>query len=108
MSKTSHRRRRAHRHETTDRIAILAAWCQHESDFPEARKGAHDALIAMMGDRRAGRVEWHHFEGDAARDLLATLKEGATPELFDHYRHLGAFLREYGGWIVTASAAERA
>lgn len=103
MSKPSRRARRRARHD--ENVGILIGWCATEDDLAETRQGTHDALIKLMGDRRTGGVSWRQLTGDDAREALSMLTRGEMrPELLDHYRHLRAFLREYGGWLVIATA----
>jgi hypothetical protein len=112
MSTRAERRRQARR-DAKQRCAVpanhgvLVGWAATEADLPEARQITHDKLIALMGDRRTGGVEWRTVVGAQAEQALGTLQVGASPTLADHYRRLGGMLREYGGFLVVASAAGR-
>lgn len=87
---------------------MLVGWCAAEEDLPDARQGTHDALLKVMGDRRTGGVTWRHYTGDQANEVLDRLVvDEKRPELSDHYRRLRALLREYGGWLVVATAPGR-
>jgi hypothetical protein len=107
MSKAArilHRQQRRTRHSADEHIVIVVGWCLTEDDLAEVRKGIHDALIKLMGDRRTGGVSWRQYTGSDATEVLVRLKEGAGRDELEHYRRCSALLREYGGWLVAASA----
>lgn len=81
-------------------------WCKDEAAIPDARKQLHDNLIASMGDRRTGGVQWIWHTGQDAIDFLKAMLEGDghAPGWNDYIRRLRAMLREYDGWIVAAVA----
>lgn len=92
-----------------NRVGVLIGWAHTEADLPEARQATHDQLISLMGAGRTGGVTWRQATGTDALSMLAAAAVD-TPidsELFDHYRRLRAMLREYGGWLVLASAPGR-
>jgi hypothetical protein len=48
-------------------------------------------------------VKWIIRTGDDATRVLGELHAGNPPEeISNHYRRIGAHLREYGGWLVVA------
>lgn len=64
-----------------------------------------------LGPRRTGEVQFTVVAGDQARahlaDLRSKLVELKGPEsevMANHYRRIGAQLREYGGVVITALA----
>lgn len=97
------RARRAERHSD---VACLLAWCATEDDLAEARRRTHDALIEMMGPARTGGVTWRWWKGERAREVVeVALADPDQPaDLAAYYRQVLAHLREYGGYVVVASA----
>lgn len=85
---------------TGQMVGVLVGWCSDETALEETRRGTHDALIAMMGDRRTGPVAWHQVTGVEASLALVQL-DGSGAVVDPHVRRL--FYR-WGGWLVIASA----
>lgn len=103
MSKTSRRPRRAARHLD---YGIQLGWCESAADLDTVRRETHDTLIANMGHARTGGVSWSIVTGDDAFKRLSTLFEHSpSPEHSESYRRIRGMLREYGGFLVIASAA---
>lgn len=91
---------------TPEGWGTTAGWCD-EASIELAKKQTHDTLIALMGDRRIGGVQWRIHTGQEAVEALGVLRKGATGEHADYYRQIGAHLREYGGYLVVAMAPGR-
>jgi hypothetical protein len=84
---------------------VVAGWCATDADLPEARKDTHDQLIALMGDNRAGPVQWQWWEGRDATETLEAMKADTTDfELSELYRRMSGLLREQGGILLVAMA----
>lgn len=103
------RARRKHNHDYDPWVGIQLAWAENEDALPEARQRTHDHLIASMGANRTGGVKWSQLQTEAGKDFLNNIigDEGNSAELNDYYRRLYAHLREYGGWLVVATAEGR-
>jgi hypothetical protein len=87
---------------------VQPAWAADHEALPEARQQAHDLLLEQMGERRTGPVTFRTYEGRSAHsvlDVLAT-KYGHEGMAADVIRRLRAHLREYGGFLVVATAPE--
>lgn len=85
--------------------AWVAAWAADEAALPEARTGTHDNLIALLGARRRGGVRWGQWTGAEAVAQLGQLQgEAYAPAVANYLRAIGGHLREYGGWLVVATA----
>lgn len=113
MSTSAHRaeRRRAERAHAKRRrmhdehCGVLFGWCATKDDLPDARRQTHDLLIKLMGARRTGPVSWVWWTGDEAHQALDRAAEGELrTEHLANYRQLRAHLREWGGYIVLATA----
>lgn len=101
--------RRPARHDDQD-YGVQPGWCATLDDLEDAKSASHDLLIASMGARRTGPVEWRWWTGDEARRRLSTLWEGwENPTAYeaDVLRRIGAHLREYGGYLIIAMAKGR-
>lgn len=87
-------------------VGVLVAWCRGPEDLEDAKQQTHDGLIALMGDRRTGGVQWRICEGrEQGEEALRVLRHGCTDQaLLDLYRRHGAHLREWGGYLVVAMA----
>lgn len=108
MSARAERRRQARaesKAECTVGYSIVAGWCASEAELDEAKKGTHDIVIGMAGDRRRGGVQWRIASGADATQILSQLREPQLDnelELNDYYRRIAAMLREFGGFLVVA------
>lgn len=86
----------------------VAAWAaEDEASQREGRRRSHDALLKIMGDRRAGPVSWHTWAGDEARAVLVRMRRGSTAELAAYYDALAAKLDAEGGVLIVAKAPSR-
>lgn len=108
-ARAEHRRRERARgpepFRPDDDVAVVPAWAATEADLPEARRRAHDTLLALLGERRRGPVHWSWWSGaDAFQALRVLAEDTPTAEHADNYRRLRAHLREYGGYLVVAMA----
>lgn len=91
--------------EQRPELGVIAGWCIDEPDaIEDCKRGTHDAVIELLGDRRTGGVGWLIGE-PGSTDAVEELKRDETdPALLAHYRHLCALVREHGGRIVLAMA----
>jgi hypothetical protein len=98
-------------------LGATAGWARSKEALEEAQQQTHDNLIALMGDQRVGRVVWRVFDGAHARRVLAEMSAhtadphvGPTagfPSLAGYYMEIDRLLREYGGFLVVATAMAR-
>lgn len=83
---------------------VIVGWAATVADLEDAKRQTHDAVIEMLGPARRGGVTWRISSGDQANAVLHDFLEDATPEQANHYRRVRGMLREYGGYVVVASA----
>ena len=87
---------------------VQPGWFQSLDDLDHAKQSSHDALIATMGDRRTGGVQWRWWTGQEAHQVLAMLRTDKLEVEDEHtantYRRIAAHLREYGGYLIVAMA----
>lgn len=112
MSARAERRRRERatrrpaRHLDRD-YGVQPGWFADLDALEEAKRGTHDLLIASMGDRRTGGVQWRWWTGEEATVQLTMLRGGwmnLTDYESDVLRRIAAHLREYGGYFIIAFA----
>lgn len=109
------REARAAARRLPDDVGLIIGWAPDEAALPEARQKTHDALIMAMGPLRlgGGGVSWRQVTGDSASEVLSSMtreeyeEHGGRAEYLDNFRRLRAHLREYGGWLVIATAPGR-
>ena len=95
---------RAARYET----ATNTGWCETERDLPLLRQETGSILREMLGARKRSPVHWRTFTGDEAAKHVDLLIGGTSDEaLLLDYRSVLGRLREYGGYVITASADYR-
>lgn len=88
-----------------DGVACVTGWCADDDALPELRQKTHDTVISLLGANRRSGVRWHQYQDQAAYDHLEAMTVGCTDTaLLELYRTCRGYLREYGGWIVTAMA----
>jgi hypothetical protein len=100
-------------------LGATAGWAQSKDALEDAQQQTHDNLITLMGDQRVGRVVWRVFDGVHARRVVADMSArtadlaplaGYTagfPSLAGYYMEIDRLLREYGGFLVIATAMAR-
>ena len=91
------------------RIVTTSAWCGPDSD-PETILTELAGLVqAEYGDHLEGDIRFIVVAGADAQQHLDRLRNSAGSDVaqIEHYRHLRAKLREYGGGIQ-ASTDQRA
>jgi len=107
----AHQRRtaRAHAKGSPHAIGVQLGWCATKADLEQAKRETHDVLIAQMGSQRVGGVSWMIATGEGALKILNDAWPDAdeAQEHHDYYRRIGAHLREYGGFLVVATAPGR-
>lgn len=99
-------KKRHHVHPEGD-YGTQPGWFATLDDLEEAKKLSHDLLIASMGDRRTGGVQWRYWTGDDATRVLRDYTTTGGPwkaDEWDILRRIRAHLREYGGYLIIAMA----
>lgn len=91
---------------TDDAVAIVAGWCQADTDVDATKTITHDHLLELMGDRRRSGVTWRVYAGfDAVEAIDAMVRDSTgTVELRRYYRDIRSKLMALGGFLVLASA----
>lgn len=85
----------------------LTGWCGHrDRDSIEAiMANLRDTLEDLLGRRRLTHVVFVVKAGEEATAWISELRSDQDNEATaNHYRRLGAMLREHGGCLITAMA----